>query len=74
MKFIDPLATLKLLGGAVSIHLAMAIYAIYAYFIRFKNIANCTDISDYSDVRLMSISHVLCAILYILKITIRTRL
>ena len=83
MKFIDPLATLKLMGGAVSIHLAMAIYAFYAYNFRYKNIDNCTlplteegkprfHIHDYSDVKLMQFSHLFCMILYIIKIRIRT--
>ena len=45
MKFKDPLATFKYMGGPPSIHLFMAIYAgiaYYCYGIKF----NCTDISD----------------------------
>jgi hypothetical protein len=83
MKFIDPLATLKLMGGAASIHFAMAGYAFYAYNFRYKNIDNCTEpltekgdprfkIHDYSDVRLMQFSHLFCFILYLIKIRIRT--
>ena len=35
MKFKDPLATLKFMGGAISIHISMALFAFYAYFINY---------------------------------------
>tara|TARA_B110000285_G_C14801269_1_gene457569 strand:+ start:77 stop:214 length:138 start_codon:yes stop_codon:yes gene_type:complete len=42
MKFTDPLSTLKFMGGAISIHASMAVYAYYAYFDSYNLIANCS--------------------------------
>ena len=69
MKFIDPLSSLKFMGGAISIHASMALYAFYAYYRGYKLIANCNagDPDTYFDVALMFYSHLVCIAFYIYK-------
>jgi hypothetical protein len=84
MKFIDPLATLKLMGGAISIHISMAFYAFFAYYFNYLKLSDCSHlepaledgeplkISTYYDVRLMMFGHIVCIFLDLLKRCINT--
>jgi hypothetical protein len=79
MKFLDPLATLKLMGGAISIHISMALFSFYTYYYNYKSISDCSHlkpalddgeplkISTYYDVKLMMIAHFVCIFLDLLK-------
>ena len=70
MKFLDPLSSLKFMGGAVSIHSSMAVYAYFSYYKGYKLIRNCSsgDPDKYFDVALMFYSHLICIVLYIMKL------
>ena len=72
MKFIDPLSSLKFMGGALSIHFAMSFYAFFAYYRGYKLIANCDHPDTYYDVALMFYSHLVCILCYIYKICNKT--
>jgi hypothetical protein len=45
MKFIDPLASLQYMGGAIPIHFALWAYASYVYFFAYKK-TNCDPVKD----------------------------
>ena len=82
MKFIDPLATLKFMGGAISIHISMAFFAFYSYYYSYGSLSDCSNLepfipgddeteaylklSTFYDVKLMMIGHLTCIFLAIL--------
>ena len=61
MKFIDPLASLQYMGGALPLHIALAIYCTDQYFSNQEYVTECRkNISlsiDVQDVKWMAISH-----------------
>ena len=80
MKFIDPLITLKHMGGYTVVHLILAIYscALYihlkaqadnhlAFAINQHGIADKIYKFGFQDVKYMAISHIVCIILIMLK-------
>lgn len=84
MKFINPLATLKFMGGAISIHISMACYAFYAYYYSLASISDCSHIqpfiegedlkiSTYYDIQLMMMAHVVCIVLDVVQRCIQSK-
>ena len=45
MKFVDPLASLQYMGGAIPIHFALCAYASYVYFIAYKK-TDCDPVKE----------------------------
>ena len=73
MKFIDTLSSMQYMGGALPIHISMAIYASYVYWKSARNVdqyPKAKEIDNYNDVLYMLICHVLCILMFIYKKTL----
>ena len=70
MKFIDPLATLQYMGGALPIHIAMLIYCIDELWSNEHHFSKCRrkfSKLNYEDIVFMLISHSVYVIFLITK-------
>ena len=75
MRFIDPLITLRFMGGSLAVHVIMAIYSMSEYNLRskelaFTNIGSCKgeyDKFQVEDIIIMGISHIICASILLIQ-------
>lgn len=77
MKFVDPLATLQYMGGALPMHAILACYGAKSYYFDQKLTYSCDQYSkeekisieppNYNDVLIITIVHVLSGVLRIVQ-------